>query len=159
MRPASTPSPAASTRSISAALDGARLKDKWKNGPQTYLGVMVDGFPNMMMLMGPHTALGNIPRSIEYSVDWVTGLVRFARDNKLTRLEATAAGVASWTDHVKALGVGLLSNEVNSWMTGINSNVEGKQTRIIARYSGSAPAYRARCDEVAAKGYDELRLG
>jgi cation diffusion facilitator CzcD-associated flavoprotein CzcO len=138
---------------------GARLKDKWKNGPQTYLGIMVHEFPNMMMLMGPHTALGNIPRSIEYSVDWVTGLVRFARDNQLTRLEATETGVESWTDHVKSLGVGLLSNEVNSWMTGINSNVEGKQTRIIARYSGSAPAYRARCDEVAAKGYRELRLG
>jgi cation diffusion facilitator CzcD-associated flavoprotein CzcO len=138
---------------------GATLKEKWQHGPQTYLGIMVHEFPNMMMLMGPHTALGNIPRSIEYSVEWVTGLVRFARDNNLTRLEATAAGVESWTDHVKALGVGLLSNEVNSWMTGINSNVEGKQTRIIARYSGSAPAYRARCDEVSAKGYEELRLG
>jgi cation diffusion facilitator CzcD-associated flavoprotein CzcO len=135
-----------------------RLKDKWKSGPQTYLGIMVDGFPNMMMLMGPHTALGNIPRSIEYSVDWVTGLIRFARESNLTRLEATPAGVASWTDHVKALGVGLLSNEVNSWMTGINSNVEGKQTRIVARYSGSAPAYRERCDEVAAKRYQELAL-
>jgi hypothetical protein len=43
-------------------------------------------------------------------------------------------------------------------MTGINRNVEGKQTRIIARYSGSAPAYRARCDEVAAGGYRELEL-
>jgi hypothetical protein len=120
---------------------------------------MVEGFPNMMMLMGPHTALGNIPRSIEYNVDWVTGLIRFARDNNLTRIEATPGGVTTWTDHVKALGVGLLSNEVNSWMTGINSNVEGKQTRIVARYSGSAPAYRERCDEVAAKGYDELVLG
>jgi cation diffusion facilitator CzcD-associated flavoprotein CzcO len=140
-------------------VNGACLKDRWKSGPQTYLGLMVDGFPNMMMLMGPHTALGNIPRSIEYSVDWVTGLIRFARDNGLTRLEATSAGVESWTDHVKALGVGLLSNEVNSWMTGINSNVEGKQTRIVARYSGSAPAYRARCDEVAANGYRELALG
>jgi cation diffusion facilitator CzcD-associated flavoprotein CzcO len=139
-------------------LDGARLKDKWKSGPQTYLGLMVDGFPNMMMLMGPHTALGNIPRSIEYSVDWVTRLLGFARDSGLTRLEATPAGVASWTDHVRELGVGLLSNEVNSWMTGINSNVDGKQTRIIARYSGSAPAYRARCEDVAAKGYDELSL-
>jgi cation diffusion facilitator CzcD-associated flavoprotein CzcO len=139
-------------------VDGARLKDKWKGGPQTFLGVMVDGFPNMMMLMGPHTALGNIPRSIEYNVDWVTGLIRFAEDSGLTRLEATAAGVTSWTDHVKALGVGLLSNEVNSWMTGINSNVDGKQTRIVARYSGSAPAYRARCDEVAARHYDELIL-
>jgi hypothetical protein len=67
--------------------------------------------------------------------------------------------VTTWTDHVKALGVGLLSNEVNSWMTGFNSNVEGKQTRIVARYSGSAPAYRARCDEVASRRYDELVLG
>jgi len=135
-----------------------RLKDKWKGGPQTYLGMMVHGFPNMMMLMGPHTALGNIPRSIEYSVEWITGLIRFANESGLTRLEATPAGVASWTDHVKALGVGLLSNEIDSWMTGINSNVEGKQTRIIARYSGSAPAFRERCNEVAAKGYRELAL-
>ena len=119
---------------------------------------MIDGFPNMMMLMGPHTALGNIPRSIEYNVDWVTGLIRHARENNLTRVEATATGVTSWTDHVRELGVGMLSNEVNSWMTGFNSNVEGKQTRIVARYSGSAPAYRARCDAVAAKGYDELAL-
>ena len=52
----------------------AKLKDKWEGGPQTYLGVLVEGFPNMLMLMGPHTALGNIPRSIEYNVDWVTGL-------------------------------------------------------------------------------------
>jgi cation diffusion facilitator CzcD-associated flavoprotein CzcO len=137
---------------------GMRLKDRWKRGPETFLGVMVDGFPNMMMLMGPHTALGNIPRSIEYNVDWVTRLIRYARENNLTRVDATAAGVTSWTDHVKALGVGLLSNEVDSWMTGINRNVEGKQTRIVARYSGSAPAYRARCDEVAAKRYDELAL-
>jgi hypothetical protein len=88
----------------------------------------------------------------------VTGLLGYARDHGVTRVAATAAGVASWTDHVKSLGAGLLSNEVDSWMTGINSNVAGKQTRIIARYSGSAPAYRARCDEVAAKGYQELVL-
>jgi hypothetical protein len=50
------------------------------------------------------------------------------------------------------------ANEVNSWMTGFNSNIEGKQTRIIARYSGSAPAYRATCDEVAAEGYQQLVL-
>ena len=87
-------------------VDGVLLKDTWKNGPQTYLGVLVEDFPNMMMLMGPHTALGNIPRSIEYNVDWVTGLLRHARDHGLTRVAATEAGVASWTDHVKSLGRG-----------------------------------------------------
>lgn len=139
-------------------VDGLRLRDKWAGGPRTYLGIMVEAFPNMMMLMGPHTALGNLPRSIEYSVEWVTGVIRHTRDHGLTHVAATAAGVESWTDHVKSLGVGLLSNEVNSWMTGINTNIEGKNTRIIARYSGSAPAYRARCDQVTADGYRELAL-
>jgi cation diffusion facilitator CzcD-associated flavoprotein CzcO len=139
-------------------MDRLRLKDKLEGGSQTYLGVLVEGFPNMMMLVGPHQALGNIPRSIEHNVDWVTRLLRFARENHLTRIEATAAGVASWTDHLTALGAGLLSSEVSSWTTGVNTNVDGKQTRIIARYSGSAPAYRARCDAVAAAGYRELAL-
>ncbi len=139
-------------------VDEERLKARWQYGPETYLGVMVNGFPNMMMLIGPHMALGNIPRSIEYNVDWVTHLMRHARDNGLTRLEATQAGVTTWTDHVKSLGEGLLSNEVDSWMTGVNRNVAGKQVRIINRYSGSAPAYRAKCDEVAAKGYEGLTL-
>jgi cation diffusion facilitator CzcD-associated flavoprotein CzcO len=138
--------------------NGLRLKDYWKGGPKTYLGVLVEGFPNMLMLMGPHTALGNIPRSIEYNVDWVTRLIRHARDRQLSRIEATPAGVKSWTDHVWSLGEGLLSNEVDSWMTGINRNVEGKQTRIVARYSGSAPAYRERCEQAAANGYPELAL-
>lgn len=139
-------------------VNGERLKDRWKFGPETYLGVMVNGYPNMMMLIGPHMALGNIPRSIEYNVDWVTGLVGYAQKHEITRLEATPDGVTTWTDHVKSLGAGLLSNEVNSWMTGVNSNVEGKQVRIINRYSGSAPAYRAKCDAVATEGYKELAL-
>jgi cation diffusion facilitator CzcD-associated flavoprotein CzcO len=139
-------------------LGGRRLKDKWKGGPQTFLGVQVEGFPNMFMLMGPHTALGNIPRSIEYNVDWVTDLIRYMRERNLTRADARPEAVVAWTDYVREKAEGLLSNEVNSWMTGINSNVEGKQTRILARYSGSAPAYRRWCDAVAAKGYRELVL-
>ena len=140
-------------------VDGRRLKDEWNAGPQTYLGVLVEGFPNMLMVMGPHAGLGNFPRAAEYSVEWVTGLVRHARNHGLARIEATQAGTALWTDHVKAMGQGLLANEVNSWMTGINRNVAGKQTRKIMRYSGGYPAYREHCDAVAAGGYRELALG
>ena len=86
----------------------------------------------MFMLMGPHTALGNIPRSIEYNVEWVTGLIRPARHG-LTRAKPRP-GRSDWTDHVAVAGRGLLSNEVDSWMTGINRNVEGKTERIVARY-------------------------
>jgi cation diffusion facilitator CzcD-associated flavoprotein CzcO len=139
-------------------VDGVSLKDKWKDGPQTYLGVLVEGFPNMLMVMGPHAALGNFPRAVEYNVDWATGLIRFALDRGVTRIEATAEGVARWTEHVKATGEGLLFNEIDSWMTGVNRNVEGKQTRKIMRYSGGHPAFREHCDAVAADGYREVAL-
>ena len=138
--------------------DGTSLKDKWQDGPQTYLGVLVEGFPNMLMVMGPHAALGNFPRAVEYNVYWVTALIRHARVNGVTRIEATAAGVARWTDHVKETGEGLLFNEIDSWMTGVNRNVEGKQTRKIMRYSGGHPTFREHCDAVAADGYREVAL-
>jgi len=139
-------------------VDGCRLKDNWKEGPQTYLGILVEGFPNMLMVMGPHAGLGNFPRAAEYSVEWVTGLIRYGRDHGLTRIEATLAGVADWTDHVKALGEGLRMNEIDSWMTGVNRNVEGKQTHKIMRYSGGHPAFREHCDAVAADRYRKLAL-
>ncbi len=141
-----------------SGIDGRRLKDEWQAGPQTFLGILVEGFPNMLMVMGPHAGLGNFPRAAEYSVEWVTGLVRFARDRGLTRIEATSAGVADWTAHVLAAGEGLLMNEIDSWMTGVNRNVEGKETRKIMRYSGGHPAFRAHCDRVAADGYRKLAL-
>src|SRR5262252_180141 len=139
-------------------VNGVRLKDKWKDGPQTFLGILAEGFPNLLMVMGPHAGLGNFPRAAEYSVEWVTGLVRHARDYGLTRIEATQAGVAHWTEHVKSLGEGLLMNEIDSWMTGVNRNVEGKQTRKIMRYSGGHPAFREHCDAVAVDGYRKLAL-
>jgi cation diffusion facilitator CzcD-associated flavoprotein CzcO len=139
-------------------IDGVLLKGKWKDGPQTYLGVLVEGFPNMLMVMGPHAALGNFPRAVEYNVDWVAALIRFAREREVTRIEATAAGVARWTEHVIETGDGLLFNEVDSWMTGVNRNVAGKETRKIMRYSGGHPTFREHCDAVAADGYRELAL-
>lgn len=136
---------------------GKTLKERWKGGPETFLGMMVEGFPNMFMLVGPHTALGNIPRSIEYNVEWVADVMRHMRDRDITYATTTPEAVAGWTETVRKAGEGLLSNEVDSWMTGVNRNA-GKTERILARYSGSAVAYRARCDAVAAAGYSEIRF-
>jgi hypothetical protein len=108
------------------------------------------------MLVGPHTALGNIPRSIEYNVEWVRDVIRHMNERAYTYADARPDAVRQWTDFVKLKAEALLSNEVDSWMTGVNQNVEGKQVRIIARYSGSAPDYRAWCDRVAAGSYREL---
>ena len=138
--------------------NGVTLKDRWKAGPETYLGMTVDGFPNMAMLIGPHMALGNIPRTIEYNVEWVANLLGYTNGHKITRFEPNSADVQSWTAHVKSLAEGNLMFEVNSWRTGVNTHVDGKNVRMISRYSGSAPDWRAACTAVADSKYVGIKL-
>jgi cation diffusion facilitator CzcD-associated flavoprotein CzcO len=138
--------------------DGVTLKEAWQDGATSLVGMLQDGFPNMFMLLGPHTALGNIPRSIEFNVDWVSRLLRHLQENGLTYAEARPEAVARWMEHVMEVARGLLSMEVDSWMTGVNRNVAGRQTRVVARYTGSAPTYRAWANGIADRGYAELLL-
>jgi cation diffusion facilitator CzcD-associated flavoprotein CzcO len=139
---------------------GQRLTDHWVDGPKTYLGLMSAGFPNMLTIVGPHNASTrcNIPRCIEQNVDWVTGLMHAARDRRITRIEATPEAEADWSRHIEELADGMLYTQIDSWATGINSNVEGRNVRRILQYQGGAPAYRARCDEVAANNYKGMVL-
>lgn len=139
-------------------INNRSLTDEWSDGLQTFLGLTVKSFPNMFMIMGPHQMFGNIPRSIEYAVGWVAEFIEYCVDNKIAVAEATEDGVDAWTKHVHECAQGLLANEVDSWMTGVNKNVAGKQKRSIARYNGPAPGYRKRCDDVKARGYSDLKL-
>ena len=140
--------------------DGLTLKDKWQEGTQTYLGLMSHGFPNMLTLVGPHNASTrcNIPRCIEQNVEWVAELMRYAQEKGITRIETTPEAEADWSRHVEELAGGLLYTLVDSWMTGINRNVEGRTTRRVLQYQGGAPAYREHCDAVAKAGYTGMTL-
>ena len=138
---------------------GQRLKDAWQGGARTLFGVQNHGFPNLFMVMGPMGMLGNIPRAIEYNVEWVTDLLRHVQGQGYTRVEATRASVDDWMSHVQECSVGLLSNEIDSWMTGVNTNVAGRTTRVLARYSGSALEYKKRAEAFAAAGYPGLQFG
>jgi cation diffusion facilitator CzcD-associated flavoprotein CzcO len=136
--------------------DGVTLKEKWQDGATSLIGMLSDGFPNLFMILGPHSVLGNIPRSIEFSVEWVTALLRHLHGNGLTYAEARPEAAAQWMAHVQEVASGLLSMEVDSWMTGVNSNVAGRQTRIVARYTGSAAGFRTWANGIADEGYAAL---
>jgi hypothetical protein len=140
--------------------DGQSLKEKWADGPQTYLGIQIHGFPNMFTLVGPHNAATrcNMPRCIEQNVEWVTQLVQFMQQHGYDMAEASREAEIEWTKHVHEVGEGLLLTKVNSWYTGVNSNVEGKTTRRILTYLGGVPKYRAKCDEVATNSYEGFVL-
>ncbi len=137
--------------------DGLTLKEHWKDGPLSYLGMLATGFPNMFMIVGPHASLGNIPRSIEFAAGWIARLIGHLHDRGLTLAEARKEPAEAWMKFVAEKGEGLLTNEIDSWMTGVNLNVEGKQVRRLVRYSGPAPEFRALCNEIAANDFRELR--
>lgn len=139
-------------------VDGTRLTDVWREGPRTFLGFLVNKFPNMMMVMGPHQMFGNIPRSIEYAVEWIAGFIEFCYKHGYTYAEARQSKVDEWTQHVFDCAQGLLANEIDSWMTGVNTNVKGKQHRIIARYQGPGPGFRKRILDVAHRDYEDIDL-
>ena len=108
-------------------IGGEKLRDKWARGPITYLGMLVHGFPNMVMLGGPQTAAANFPRGSEVAIDWVTPLLKYVRDSGYTRFNVKEEAQQAWFDAVKASYNGLLLNKAQSWITGYNSNLEGHE--------------------------------
>jgi cation diffusion facilitator CzcD-associated flavoprotein CzcO len=136
--------------------NGLRLKDAWAESPRTYLGMLAEGFPNMLMVLGPHTARGNIPQAIEHSVQFQTEMLRFMRDHNHTRVETRPEQVDNWTQTVIQAAEPLLSSKVDSWQTGVNRNVEGRTVRRVLGYNGNGVHFRRTTDEVAKGGYREF---
>jgi cation diffusion facilitator CzcD-associated flavoprotein CzcO len=136
--------------------NGVRLKDAWAENPRTYLGMLAEGFPNMLMVLGPHTARGNIPQAIEHSVDFQTGILRHMQAHNYTTVETRPELVDEWTETVIKAAEPLLSSKVDSWQTGVNRNVEGRTVRRVLGYNGNGVHYRRKTDEVAKGGYKEF---
>lgn len=132
---------------------GRCLKDEWVDMPRTLYGMQVEGYPNLFMILGPHTARGNIPRSIEDVVDWQTGLIEHMREHGLTHVEPKSAAVDDWVVTVTDASARLLSSRIGSWQTGVNRNVEGRDVPRVLGYNGGAVKYRRMIEQVAADGY------
>lgn len=138
--------------------DGRLLKDHWREGPNTFLGTLVDSFPNLLLVAGPQSgsAAINFPRSIELSVDWNTRFLQFVKERGFSGFEVSQAAVKRWADHVEQVYSGLLMRNAKSWFTGYNSNVEGRdhsKPRFL-QYNGGQPKFREVLEASEASDYD-----
>ncbi|MQA00863.1 MAG: NAD(P)-binding protein [Dehalococcoidia bacterium] len=138
--------------------DGEALKDKWAEGPKTYLGLAAAGFPNMFMITGPGSpsVLSNMPVSIEQHVEWICDFIEHLREHDAEVAEAEREAEAAWVDHVNEAAEMTLFPLANSWYLG--ANIPGKP-RVFMPYPGGVGNYREKCDEVAADGYEGFTLG
>jgi len=132
--------------------NGITLKDKWKEGTRTYLGIMVHGFPNLFTITGPASpsVFSNMMISIEQHVDWIADCMIHMRDNDKAAIEATQDAEESWVQHNTEAGNATLYPLANSWYMG--SNVPGKP-RVLMPYIGGVGVYREECDAIVADGY------
>jgi cation diffusion facilitator CzcD-associated flavoprotein CzcO len=141
-------------------IGGARLADKWKQAPSTFLGMLVHGFPNLLMPTGPQSASAstNFPRGIENGVNWCTNLLQYMWDRGLTRADATLEAQQRWTAHVVKMYEIMLMRKAKSWFTGYNSNVAGHEEGTVRYfvYNGGTPKFVGIINDVAAKQYQEI---
>lgn len=136
--------------------DGRSLNQTWKeDGIETYLGLMINGFPNLFTLVGPQngTVFCNIPRCSATAVDWNTQLMQVVKENGIKVLEPTVEASKEWVRLCEQLLEHSLLATTNSWFTGVNKNVEGAQRREILFYAGGNPQFKALCQEIAADGW------
>jgi cation diffusion facilitator CzcD-associated flavoprotein CzcO/acetyl esterase/lipase len=132
--------------------DGVTLKEKWAEGPVTYLGLMTSGFPNLFMITGPGSpsVLSNMMVSIEQHVDWIADTLEYLREHDLDTIEPTELAETKWVQHNNEFADLTLMPSANSWYMGVN--VPGKP-QVFLPYPGGVGRYRATCDEVIERGY------
>ena len=135
---------------------GVTLREKWMEGPRTYLGVSVAGFPNLFIMTGPGSpsVLSNMIASNEQHARFIGDCIAYMRERGISRIEATEGAQDEWVSHVNAVAGGTLLLTCNSWYLG--ANVPGKP-RVFMPYLGFVE-YRQKCEEVAANEYEGFSL-
>ena len=134
-------------------MGGETLKDKFANGPRTYMGIQSAGFPNMFTINA--ASVGNFVRAAEPLVEWVTECIRYVRANEYVRISPTLEAEDEWVNHVNEAGSKILRTQANSWFVG--ANIPGK-ARALLTSPDTAPVMRAKRADVAAKGYEGFWL-
>jgi cyclohexanone monooxygenase len=133
--------------------DGLRLRDKWADGPRTYLGLMSAGYPNLFTITGPQSpsVLSNMPVSIEQHVEFIARIIGAVRDRGAQAIEPTSQAEDAWVAHNQEVAQASLFPTADTWYMG--ANIPGKP-RVFMPYLGLVGPYRQKCDEIAAAGFE-----
>ena len=137
---------------------GMTLRDKWRDGPRTYLGLAIAGFPNLFTITGPGSpsVLTNMIPTIEQHVDWIADCLGLSCASTASRASSRARRPRRhWVAHVNEVAGRTLRYTCSSWYLG--ANIPGKP-RVFMPYIGGFPPYVQKCDEVVANGYEGFVL-
>ena len=134
---------------------GVALKDEWDKEVKTYMGLQCPGFPNFFMLVGPQNGATfcNIPRCSALVVDWLSEMMAHVKTTDIRRVEPEYDAAEDWTLYCSKLMGKMLLGQTNSWFTGINKNIKGRDKREVLLFVGGNPKFRQYCDDVRDNDY------
>ena len=130
-----------------------KLKNYWKNGPITYLGLMIPNFPNFFIISGPGSpsVLTNVPAQIQQHVEWISEFIKYLEKSNSVSVEPEAKEAENWVKKINTLAnKSLFMKAKNSWYKG--DNIPGKPKTFIP-YPAGLPQYREICNKVRKKMY------
>ena len=134
-------------------LDGLKLKDKWQEGPTSYFGFMVSGFPNLFMIHGPLTpaALAQMITAAEWQVDFAANVIDDMEKDGYSRIDTTEDAEQSWAEEVNSAASHTVYNQADSWYNG--KNIDGKKGGFMI-YVGGFPRYRELSENAVRNDYE-----
>ena len=133
--------------------NGVTLRDKWKDGPLGYLGMMETDFPNFFMILGPNGPFTNLPPSIETQVEWISDVIEMMEVKGLNSIEPTAAARDEWVGQCRTIADATLFPKAESWIFG--ANIPGKKNAVMF-YMAGLGNYRNAINTVKDGGYQTL---
>ena len=135
--------------------NGISLKEAWADGPSTYLGLQVSGFPNFFTLVAAHNGAGfcNIPICGQMQIEWIDRMLRHMKKRGYESVEPAIEAEDAWTEEVYRIMQKTLLGQTDSWWTGVNSNVMHKSKRRALVYVGGSVRYRETCEAIERDGY------
>jgi cation diffusion facilitator CzcD-associated flavoprotein CzcO len=137
--------------------EGELMRDDWTDGPRTYLGLGVDGFPNLFLVSGPGApaVLANMVLHAEAHVNWIADCIGYLDQHGYSGIEATPDAVDNWIAECGRRAEATLFTKANSWYLG--ANVPGKP-RVFMLFLGGFATYNDICTEVVDAGYKGFNL-
>jgi cation diffusion facilitator CzcD-associated flavoprotein CzcO len=135
--------------------NGRTVNEKWRAGARSYLGLMMEGFPNLFMTTGPNgpAALANIVRISENDVDWIAHAITHMAEHGLDTIEPSKQAEDDWMELVFRLAQRSLLSKAKTWYVG--TNVKDK-AQGLTLFTGGFPKYREYCAAVIQAGYRDF---
>src|SRR6056297_1276055 len=129
-----------------------KLLEKWSDGPTTYLGAMVSGFPNLFMVHGPGTpaAQAQMITTGEWQVDWLARIIDDMQSASYSRIDVTEDAEREWADELAMVSQQSLHRFADSWYNG--KNIQGKKGGFMI-YVGGFPRFAQLCETAVNEAY------